>query len=437
MYLKTLPKQLGWLYDLVGVLGLLQIVPEQRTGQVAEIIVILAGQPEQIVSGSSWQENTRPLALRNLLQSNPLDCAVRVTGQAGVEYWLCSINWASADPIASETFAALQNGYQILADPEGYLSALVYQFGKQAGTLLKPRIEISTKLAQGLISAQFPAWKDLPLQAVDLAGWCNGAFRLGSDLLVKIPRAQRYERSHLIENQWLGKLNSQLSYQVPEPVALGEPDASYPWHWTVYKWIPGETRLDLSLPDKRRFAQDLGLFLKCLWSLPAQDGPAFFEQTFFRGAPLRVYDRETREALSQLTDLIDTQAAQEVWNQALGSRWSRSAVWVHGDLFPGNILIQDNQLAAVIDFGSMCVGDPACDLAMAWTFFEAESRAVFKASLALDALTWQRARGWVLWKALITLTGLETHDSETALKNRRLIEVLIHEDQDDHALLFD
>ncbi len=329
----------------------------------------------------------------------------------------------------------LDQGYTILSDPDGQWSALCYAFEKDNGCLNAPRIDISLAQAQKRVLAQFPQWQHLDLRPVEEAGWCNATFRLGDHLLLKIPRAKRYEHSHLMEYRYLPRLRKHLSglsstpIEIPEPVALGMPDPDFPWHCSVARWIPGDTATALSARYQERFALELARFLKTLWQAPNHEGPAFFEQNFYRGAPLQVYDSESREALKALTHVIDTQKAAAVWHQATNSRWQQAPVWVHGDAFPANMLIQNQHLHAVIDFGNMCLGDPACDLVMAWTFFEGASRKAFITAInqdeRIDAHTWERARGWALWKTLITLAGIKDKDSEAARQQIALIELLI------------
>ena len=163
-------------------------------------------------------------------------------------------------------------------------------------------------------------------------------------------------------------------------------------------------------------------FLRAVQRIDAKDGPPAGEHTFFRGAPVAVYDQETREAIAALADSSDATAATAIWEEALTSTWSGPGVWVHGDVTVSNVLLRDGRLAAVIDFGCCGVGDPACDLTIAWTFLTGTSRAAFREAIDLDAATWARARGWALWKALITLRG--EHGSS---RQRRDAERVLHE----------
>ncbi|HYD46399.1 MAG TPA: phosphotransferase, partial [Phenylobacterium sp.] len=157
-------------------------------------------------------------------------------------------------------------------------------------------------------------------------------------------------------------------------------------------------------------ATDLAGFLAALQAIGAEGGPAAGRHSFHRGGSLAVYDAQTREAIATLGPAIDGPAATAAWEAALASAWDRSPVWAHGDVAVNNLLVEAGRLSAVIDFGTSAVGDPACDLVIAWTLFEGESRAAFRAGLALDEATWARGRGWALWKALITLANPEGFD---------------------------
>ena len=163
-------------------------------------------------------------------------------------------------------------------------------------------------------------------------------------------------------------------------------------------------------------------FLIALYGIDSTGGPPPGPHNFFRGGPLTVYDGETRQAIAVLDGTIDTDAATAVWGAALDATWRGSPVWVHGDVAAGNLLVRDGQLSAVIDFGSSGVGDPACDLAIAWTLFTGESRETFRAALSLDDATWARGRGWTLWKALITLAALPGTNALAASASRRIID---------------
>jgi aminoglycoside phosphotransferase (APT) family kinase protein len=146
----------------------------------------------------------------------------------------------------------------------------------------------------------------------------------------------------------------------------------------------------------------LGSFLNELQAIDASGGPLAGKHNFYRGGSLSTYDEESRNAIEKNKETFDGGLLSEIWNLALESEWESEPVWVHGDLAPGNLLVKDGKLCAVIDFRILGVGDPSCDAAIAWTFFDDTSRKVFKNKINLDEGTWNRARGWALWKALIT-----------------------------------
>jgi aminoglycoside phosphotransferase (APT) family kinase protein len=264
---------------------------------------------------------------------------------------------------------------------------------------------------------------------VPFDGWDNRTFRLGTDMSVRLPSAAGYAAQVAKEHRWLPRLAPRLPLPIPVPLALGVPAAGYPWHWSVYRWLDGENALIASIADLPQLATTLAQFLVTLQRIDPSGGPPPGPHNFWRGGPLTIYDPETRQALAALDGRLDTAAATAVWEAALAAPWSGPPVWLHGDVAAGNLLVQGGRLSAVIDFGCSGVGDPACDLAIAWTLFSGASRAAFRAGLPLDNATWARGRGWALWKALITLVGsLHTNPPATDMARRVIDEVLA-----DHA----
>lgn len=271
-------------------------------------------------------------------------------------------------------------------------------------------MRIDVPLVRRLIDDQFPEWRGLTLRPVLPGGWDNRTFRLGEDLSVRLPSAAWYAGQVEKEHRWLPILASAapLRIQIPEPLAMGRPGHGYPWLWSVRRWIDGASIAESATSfDDLALAGELADFLKVLWTIHPGDGPSPGRHNFFRGGDLAVYDHETRAAVTQLGDALDRQAAVAAWESALESRWTATPVWVHGDMSAGNLLVRDGRLVAVIDFGCMAVGDPACDLVPAWTLLSGTGRAQFRDALEIDDDTWRRARAWALWKALITLADPE------------------------------
>jgi len=263
--------------------------------------------------------------------------------------------------------------------------------------------DLNVALVRDLLATQFPAWKDLPLRPAESDGHDNRTFRLGSDMSVRLPSREAYAAQVAKEQTWLPRLRPHLPLSIPIPLAMGAPGEGYPWPWSVYRWIDGETANTARIDDPVRFANVLADFLDALHRVDARDGPPAGPHSFFRGSPLEVYDSETRDAIDSLRGDVDEALATAVWQSAIASPCGSPPVWVHGDFAATNLLVRDGRLDAVIDFGCCAVGDPACDLVIAWTLLSGEAREAFRRALPLDPGTWARARGWALWKALITL----------------------------------
>jgi len=258
------------------------------------------------------------------------------------------------------------------------------------------RPEITEELVRRLVAAQFPQYADLTVSKVEPGGNDNRTFRIGTRLLARLPSATGYVASVDKEHRWLPGLAAHLSIAIPAPVGLGAPGEGYPFPWSIYGWLDGVDLNAATSVDRPQLARDLARFIRSLHAVDATGGPMAGEHSFYRGASLLHYDAETREA-----PRFDRHA-ERIWDAALASEWPHPPVWFHGDIAPGNILISNARLSAMIDFGTSGVGDPACDLVIAWTFFTPEERAIFAAEVDLDDDTWARARGWALWKALIT-----------------------------------
>ncbi|MDR6971279.1 aminoglycoside phosphotransferase family protein [Leifsonia shinshuensis] len=267
---------------------------------------------------------------------------------------------------------------------------------------LRPHIDAA--LVRRLVDAQFPQWRALVIRPVEHDGWDNRTFRLGEELSVRLPSAAGYREQVAKEQEWLPRLAPLLPLPIPQPLAQGEPTEEYPLPWSVYRWLPGTPvvlRGDVS--QDVALAEAIGGFLVALRSAPADGAPGPGTHNFFRGAPPEVYGEEALAAFPVLG--ADAAArARALWAEATASRWQGPPVWFHGDVAPGNLLVDaSGALSAVIDFGTSGVGDPACDLVPAWTVFEGAARDAFVATVGLDDATWARARGWALWKAAITV----------------------------------
>lgn len=288
------------------------------------------------------------------------------------------------------------------------------------------KVDINVSLVRRLIAAQFPQWADLEVRPVEFDGWDNRTFRLGDNMAVRLPSAKAYSGQVEKEHRWLPWLAPHLPLPIPIPVALGVPANGYPWHWSVCRWLDGENAAVERIEDMNQLAAALARFLAALQRIDPSGGPPPGQHNFFRGASPAVYDTETRNAIAALHGRIDTNAVTTVWETALQATRHGPPVWLHGDMSASNLLVKRGRLSAVIDFGCSAVGDPACDLTIAWTLFSGESRETFRAALPMDDAAWARGRGWALWKALIILAGhTSTNPLEARRAQRTIKEVLI------------
>ncbi|AYY13131.1 aminoglycoside phosphotransferase family protein [Actinobacteria bacterium YIM 96077] len=287
------------------------------------------------------------------------------------------------------------------------------------------RAGIDASLVKRLVGAQFPQWRHLPVTPVEVDGWDNRTYHLGDDMSVRLPTHESYEPAVDKEHRWLSVLAPELPVPIPVPLAKGVPDEGYPFEWSIRPWLDGETASYERIDDLSAFAVSVAEFIRALQRIDASSGPQAGAHSFYRGASLVHYDDETRRSLDVLDGMVDTDRASAVWETALDATWHGDPVWFHGDIAHGNLLVKDGALAAVIDFGTAGVGDPACDLVIAWTLFYGASRQAFRYAVDQDEATWARARGWALWKALLTLAENVSTDNELASRNHRVIDEIL------------
>ncbi len=286
------------------------------------------------------------------------------------------------------------------------------------------RIAVDTDQVRRLVAEQFPQWAGLPVRLVANGGWDNRTFHLGPRMSVRLPSAAEYALAVEKEHRWLPVFAPRLPLPIPAPLAKGEPGAGYPFSWSIYEWLDGEPASADRIADPVRFALDLAEFLAALHGIDTTDGPGPGKHNWYRGGTLRTYDGGARRALTALDGHVDTELAGEIWQHALDTPWNGARSWFHGDIAQGNLLLDDGELAAVIDFGTCGVGDPACDLAVAWTLLTADGRRAFRQRLSVDDATWARGRGWALWKTLVTCSyTLDDSDDSPADALRILGEV--------------
>jgi aminoglycoside phosphotransferase (APT) family kinase protein len=273
-----------------------------------------------------------------------------------------------------------------------------------------------------LLESQFPQWARLPIRPVRPMGWDNRTFRLGDDLVVRLPSASAYAPQVEKEHLWLPILGPQLPLPIPTPIAMGYPLLGYPWPWSIYGWLPGRALSLRQVSGSLRLARALGAFLDALQRVDPTGGPPPGPDNFHRGGSLQVYDAETRRAISRLEARIDAKAAMRLWEAALAVPHEGAPMWLHGDVSAGNLLAENGALIGVIDFGCAAIGDPACDLALAWSSMGRRARHAFRSALNLDDSAWVRARGWALWKALIVTAGLSPAQPAAEKRSRVALE---------------
>ena len=286
---------------------------------------------------------------------------------------------------------------------------------------------IDTHLVQTLLLEQHPDLAHLPLTQMG-EGWDNAVFRLGEDLAVRLPR--RAASAPMVEHElrWLPEIAPRLPLPVPTPIRAGRPGSGFPWAWSIVKWFPGTNAATDALRDPRAVAIALGGFLRALH----QPAPADAPLSPFRSIPLDARTTRLHEHLDLLHDSVNRERILAVWDRLVVTpRWSGPPMWIHGDLHPANVLLVDDRLVAVIDFGDITCGDPATDLSVMWMLLPPEHReTMFTAagrhrSNPSDEQMWRRARGWALSIGVAVIALGREGNPLTALGQKAVAAALI------------
>lgn len=259
-------------------------------------------------------------------------------------------------------------------------------------------MEIGAELVRRLVDRQYPHLSQYPLIGIPSTGTVNVIFRLGAELMVRLPRLPDGVADLLKEWEWLPRLAARLPLAIPEPVVLGEPDQGYPYPWAVYRWVEGDPLDRLRPTEEAAVVSDLAAFIAALRVIDAEAGPPSGRE------PLPELDAVTRDAIASLPAHLPVQRISRAWDRLVKApAWDGRPVWRHCDLLPTNLLKREGRLGAVLDFGMAGVGDPALDIIPAWSVFSAGGRPAFREALSVDEETWQRARAYALHQAILII----------------------------------
>jgi len=283
-------------------------------------------------------------------------------------------------------------------------------------------VEIDADLVRSLLAEQHPDLADLGVAMFE-AGWDNSLWRVGDGLVARLPRRAMSAPLVLHEQQWLPELSRTLPLPVPAPVRVGVPSDLFQWHWSVVPWIDGVPGDRARWGDPDASAARLGEFLRALHVPAPHDAPS----NPYRGVPLAEREAAFEQRMAMMAAEVDEVALRSVWDEARRAPvWAGESVWLHGDLHPANALLVDGVLGGVIDFGDICAGDPATDLAAVWMMLPSTSMStVIDVYGGIDDATLTRARGWaVLFGLLLLDIGLNDKPTYEALARATLDRVV-------------
>lgn len=284
------------------------------------------------------------------------------------------------------------------------------------GRLHDDELDVDEPLVRRLLGTLRTArvYADLPLRRFEASGSTNALFRLGDDLLVRVPRQPGGTETIEKEQRWLPYVAPHLPVSVPEIVEVGDPGFGYPEKWSVVRFLEGD-QPDVPMagePPRHDLAVELAAVVAALGTLDvpeeARGDPAL---QWYRGRPLATLDEDMHAFLRDSRGLVghpdfglDLDAIEAAWADTMRlpeAGRAKEARWYHGDLNAENLLVRDVHLVAVLDFGALSIGDPTIDLVVAWQLLDRQARATFREVLAVDDVTWSLARGWALVLAMM------------------------------------
>lgn len=290
--------------------------------------------------------------------------------------------------------------------------------------------DVDLPLVRALVDGAMPQWSDLPLRLLAATGTDHHLYRLGDDLVVRLPRVDWATDQVDRDARWLPHLAPHLDVALPEQIAVGAPSLGYPWEWSVCHWIPGRTPDRRDPRDRAALAEPLGRFCRALHGVPDGGGPRSGVDVS-RGVPLVDRDAITREAIEAVADELHAPSLLAAWEESLAvAAYDGPGAWFHGDLLAGNLILGPggdgaDTLVGVIDWGPSGVGDPATDAAAGWALLSADERDRFRAAAGYDDAAWLRGRGWAMSTALVALPYYRSRSRALADQARRtLAEVL-------------
>jgi len=266
------------------------------------------------------------------------------------------------------------------------------------------QLDVDPETVRGLVAQQFPQWRELPVRPVPTSGTVNALFRLGDELVARLPLVEATRERLEAEASAARELHGRTRFATPEPVAIGEPGPGYPLPWSVQTWLPGT----VATPDgqSEAFAHDLAEFIQGVRAIDTR-GRTFGGDN--RGGHLPDHDAWMETCLERSEGLLDVPSLRRLWATLRELHREGADVMTHGDLIPGNVLVDGGRLAGVIDVGGLGPADPALDLVAAWHLLDRNPRDAFRADLRCGDLEWARGAAWAFEQAM----GLVWYYAET------------------------
>jgi aminoglycoside phosphotransferase (APT) family kinase protein len=288
------------------------------------------------------------------------------------------------------------------------------------------QLRVTVDMVRRLVSDQFPDWALLPVTPIHVEGTVNAIFRIGDGLAARFPLQPREVEATL---QWLQseadaalELLDQTSFAVPEPVAIGEPGAGYPLPWSVQTWLPGTTASQQDPSNSSDFAQDLAKFIAQVRAIDVR-GRSFTGNG--RGGDLRSHDEWMEVCFEHSGQLFDVPRLRRIWARLRELPRESPDVMTHGDLIPGNVLVDKGRLIGILDVGGLGPADPALDLVSAWHLLDTGPRKLLRQDLQCDDLEWERGKAWAFEQAIGAARYYQSSNPPMSRMGRRTVERIL------------
>lgn len=263
------------------------------------------------------------------------------------------------------------------------------------------QLHVDEEIVRHLVAEQFPQCRDEPVHHVAGGGTVNAIFRIGDGMAARFP-LNPGDPAEVAENlRKEAAAMGELAAACPVPTAIhlahGEPGNEYLLPWSVQSWLPGAVATPEGLAHSGPFADDLVTLIRSLREADTSGRP--FDGKG-RGGDLRDSDEWMEICFHESKGLLPVDELRFLWGRFRVLPESGPDRMTHGDLIPGNLLVDGEKLAGVLDGGGFSPADPALDLVAGWHLLDRLMRGVLREGLHIGTIEWHRGAAWAFQQAM-------------------------------------